>query len=98
MTTELVDKEKTTESTADTEADIGPEPTPKEDKPKVPKHDCVICDPFEDCKHTLPITIPLKTMTVGKAGYEDLFKKVQQIVEVLNEAGMQVNPVRKSSS
>jgi len=76
-----------------------PEPAKKEQpKEKKPLHDCVICDQFQPCKHTLPITIPLKIMTVGKTGYEDLFKKVQQIVEVLNEAGMQVNPVRKSSS
>jgi len=85
MTTELVDKEPTTEP-----------PKKEQPKEKKPTHDCVVCDPRGDCKHTLPITVPIKTMTVGKAGYEDLFKKVQNIVETLNEAGLEVS--KKSSS
>ena len=73
-----------------------PEPPKKEQpKEKKPTHDCVICDLKGDCKHTLPITVPIKTMTLGKTGYEDLFKKVQNIVETLNEAGLEVS--KKSS-
>lgn len=81
-----------------TSDETAPPKPPKDNKPKEkkPTHDCVVCDPKGDCKHTLPITVPIKIMTVGKTGYEDLFKKVQNIVETLNEAGLEVS--KKSSS
>ena len=83
------------EAATSTDAENPPEP-PKKEEPKIPEHDCVVCPKKEACKHTLPITVPIKTMTVGKTGYEDLFKKVQNIIETLNEAGLEVS--KKSSS
>ncbi len=73
-----------------TDAAISGAPGPVEEKPKEkkPVHDCIICDPFEACKHTVPLHETIKPLIRGKTGVEDMFLKASEIADWLMEAGL----------
>jgi len=65
------------------EATTEPEP--------VPLHDCDLCDDkFEACKHSTPVHIPPTPLVRGKAGLEDFYNKVNELVEIIREADVQI--------
>lgn len=88
MTAELKGIPKTTSpSTA--------EPEPKElpntpEPPKIPLHDCCLCDPMEACKHRVPVHETCEPLAVGKAGIEDYYNKVNELCEFLKANGMKL--------
>ena len=67
-----------------------PEEKPKP-APSKPSHDCIICPPKENCKHTVPLHKVIVPLVRGNAGVEDLFKKINEVVEWLFEAKMTLN-------
>jgi len=73
----------------------GMEEAPAEKKPL---HDCIICNPFEACKHTVPLHETIKPLVRGKTGVEDMFLKASEIAEWLHETGMTLKPKKRSKS
>lgn len=76
------------------------DPVPVEEKPaeKKPLHDCIICDPFEACKHTVPLHETIAPLIRGKTGVEDMFLKASEIAEWLQEKGLTLKPKNRSKS
>lgn len=80
----------------------------EEEKPKVPtkeekldpipheEHDCIICPPKENCKHTVPLHETLKSLVRGNAGVEDLFKKINEVTEWIIASGLTLKPKNRS--
>lgn len=72
---------------------------PKEEPkkaPPVPTHDCIICPPKENCKHTVPLHETLKSLVRGNAGVEDLFLKINEVTEWIIASGLTLKPKNKS--
>ncbi len=65
---------------------------------KKPLHDCIICDPFEACKHTVPLHETIAPLIRGKTGVEDMFLKASEIAEWLQEKGLTLKPKNRSKS
>lgn len=70
------------------------EPTKEEELPNL--HDCILCPPKENCKHTVPLHETIKSLVRGNAGVEDLFLKINEIAEWVIASGMTLEPKNKS--
>lgn len=63
-----------------------------------PLHDCILCDPFEECKHTVPLHETVKSLVRGNAGVEDLFLKINELAEWAVASGITLKPKHKPMS
>jgi len=88
MTNETLDSS----NTGDTEPVQGPGPADDEALKKAPEpepiplHDCELCpDKFVACKHSVPVHLKPTPLVRGKAGLEDFYNKVNELVEIVRE-------------
>lgn len=75
------------------------EEKPKEEPKKAPPvgpHDCIICSPKENCKHEVPLQKIVKPLVRGNSGVEDLFKKINEVVDWLQETTLELTAKNKS--
>lgn len=97
MTTEIKDvPPKAEKDTAIPSFAVSPDEEPV--KEKQPLHDCIICDQFEKCKHTVPLHEDLKSMIRGKTGVEDMFLKLNEIAEWLMENDIRLGSTKDQES
>ncbi len=72
------------------------EPTKEEPLPEL--HDCILCPPKENCKHTVPLHETINSLIRGKTGVEDLFLKINEIAEWIIASGITLKPKNRSKS
>ena len=84
--------EKSEDQNDDTTAESKKTPPPK------PTHDCIICSPKENCKHSVPLHKTIVPLVRGKAGVEDLFLKINEVVDWLSEKGLILGTKNKSKN
>lgn len=100
MTSEIKETNEASSPQADTSTNIAftVPPEPDEEPIKEPLHDCIICDPFEQCKHTVPLHEGIKPMIRGKTGVEDMFLKLNEIAEWLMENDIRLGATKHQKS
>jgi len=76
------------------------EPTKEEKLDPIPhtNHDCIICPPKENCKHTVPLHETIQPLIRGKTGVEDMFLKASEIAEWLQELPLTLKPKNRSKN